>query len=214
MITVELIDEDVLILEGLKGYLSTASEVLVVGEARDSYALAEQGDHGAVHVVILEVNEAGDGWTDAIRRVRAVRPDSGILVLSHFRNSDYALIAIRAGAMGMLQKNCSVSDLVNAVFKAASGIPYVDDALCELLFIHAAGANSPPSDKLSGLELAILRLLVSGRTVVQASEIVGLSVGQLRWRRTKLMQKLGARSVGDLCDYARHHHPAFLTPAA
>lgn len=214
MITVEIVDEDVLVLEGIRGLLSTASDMVVVGEARNSESMAERADCGTTHVVILEVNEAGAGWTDTIRRVRAIRPGAAILVLSHFNNSQCALIAIRAGALGLLQKNCAVSELVNAVYKVASGMPYVDQTLCELLFIHTAGATSPPSDKLSDLELALLRLLVSGHTVVQVSEIVGLSVGQLRWRRSKLMQKLGARSAGDLCNYARDHYPAFLTPNA
>lgn len=204
MIAVEIVDEDVLVLEGLKQYLSGCADVVVVGEARDGHALAERSDQGIVHVVILEVNEGGQDWTDAIRRVRAARPGSKVLVLSHYSKSDFALIAIRAGAMGFLQKNCSMSDLVNAVYKVASGLPYVDETLCELLFVHAAGANSQATDEnLTELDLAILRLLVSGHSVAQASEIVGLSVGQLRRMRTKIMQKVGARSAVDLCDYAR-----------
>lgn len=207
MIAVEIVVEDVLVLEGLKEFLSACNDVVVVGEARDSVALAERTVRSAVHVVILEVNEAGHGWPDAIRRVREVRPGSNILVLSHARKSDFALTAIRAGALGFLQKSCSVSELVNAVYKVASGVPYVDETLCELLFVHTAGANSQPvHGNLTELDLAVLRLLVSGHSVGQAADMVALSVGQLRWRRAKIMQKLDAKSVVDLCNYARVHH--------
>src|SRR5215831_11765830 len=102
MIRVLIADDHAIIRDGLKRILSLAPQMSVVGEAASGDDLLKALRDTPADVLLMDMSMPGLSGMALIRHVRSVRPDLPVLVLSMYQESQYAVLAIRAGAAGYL----------------------------------------------------------------------------------------------------------------
>src|SRR5690606_28521930 len=121
MIKVILVDDHTLILRGLRELLSAAPGIAVVGEAVDYASLRTLVRETHPDVVVLDINLPGRSGLDALASLNELVPPPKVLMLSQFAADQYGLRALRAGAMGYLNKSCDPALIVEAVREIAGG---------------------------------------------------------------------------------------------
>lgn len=134
-----LVDDDPLVLTGLRIMLSGAPGLAVVGEAADGDRVVAAVARHRPHVVLMDVRMPG---LDGIAATRALRTggadDPQVIVLTTFDTDDTVARALHAGAAGYLLKHTEPERIVEAVHRAAAGEPVLSPAVARALMDRVA----------------------------------------------------------------------------
>jgi DNA-binding NarL/FixJ family response regulator len=206
MIRIVVADDHTIVREGLKQLLSAASDLSIVGEARDGHEVLERVRELEFDVLLLDLSMPGKSGIELIKQVRAEKPKLRIMVLSMHQEPQYAVRAIRAGASGYLTKDGASAQLVSAIRKVAGGGAYITDAVAEQFALGAMPQmDGPPHHLLSDREFQVFRLLVAGKTVSEIAEQLNLSVKTVSTHKARILQKMNMSNPAELIRYALRH---------
>src|SRR5690606_19122369 len=139
VIKVILVDDHALIRRGLRELLAAEDGIAIVGEASDYGSLRALVRETHPDVVLLDINLPGRSGLDALATLNEMTPAPGVVMLSQFAVDQYGLRALRAGAMGYLNKACEPEQIVEAVRQVAAGRKYVTPDLAHLLLDAITG---------------------------------------------------------------------------
>jgi two-component system, NarL family, invasion response regulator UvrY len=206
MIRLFIADDHPIVRAGLTSIVADEPDITVVGDAATGDDLLAGLRHRAVDVVLLDVSMPGPGLIPLLDALRDEHPSVGVLVLSVHPEEQYATRALRAGARGYLTKDHSPGELVAAVRKVYGGGRYVSAGLAERLAAElSGGAQGLPHERLSDREFEVLCLLGSGQTVTEIAASLTLSVKTVSTYRSRLLEKIPARSNAELVRYVVAH---------
>ena len=207
MIRIGIVDDHVLIREGVKKILQKISDMEVIAETDNIPQLFRLIPNSDMHVLVLDINIPGRSGLDALAEVKKRWPQLPILVLSMHPEETFALRALKAGASGYVTKSSAAEELVGAIRKVVSGGRYISPAAAELL---AAELEIPGEgrlhERLSNREFQVMRMIAAGRTVGQISTDISLSTNTINTYRARILEKMGMRSNAELIRYAVENH--------
>ena len=207
MIKVILCDDHTLILRGLRELLSSSPGIAVVGEATDYGSLRTLVRDVHPDVVVLDINLPGRSGLEALAALNELEQPPRVLMLSQFAEDQYGLRALRAGAMGYLNKSCDPALIVEAVRQIAAGRKYVTSELAHLLLDAVTGhTTAKPHESLSEREMQVLLLIASGKRLSVIAERLVLSPKTVSVYRARILEKLSLASNAELAAYALRHH--------
>jgi DNA-binding NarL/FixJ family response regulator len=150
-------------------------------------------------VAILDIRMPPTFTDEGIRaaqEIRALYPDTGILVLSTYAESGYAsqlLETVRSGVGYLLKDNVTDADaLMESLERVAAGETVVDPAIVRRLL----GRKRMPSlmDTLNEREFAVLRHMAEGRSNLGIAKELYLSARTVEAHVTSVFTKLGLTS--------------------
>ncbi len=206
LIRVILADDHSIVREGLRRVLERANGMEVVGEVETGDGLPPLVRETNADVVVLDINMPGPDFLELIPAITAARPKARVLVMSGLAEEDYALHALRAGAVGYLSKGNASGQLVEAVRRASEGRRYVSESLAERLALGVADATeTPPHLKLSQREFEVLRLMGSGLSLKEISGQLKVNPKTISTYRARILSKLGLTTNAELVRYALEH---------
>jgi DNA-binding NarL/FixJ family response regulator len=201
-IKVLLVDDHIVVRNGVRLMLSAEPDIVVVaeaGNAQDALALVRSEE---VDVALVDIAMPGKNGLELLKQLRAEKPRLAVLILSTYSESVYAVRALKAGAAGYLTKDSPTAVLVEAVRKAASGGKYVSPTLMEQLADVIAGDGVRSHDMLSNRELEVLKLIAAGDSLVKIAEKLHLSPNTVTTYRTRVLEKMGRSNNAELTRYA------------
>ncbi len=168
MLTVSVVDDDQMLLDGIRAWLATVADVTLRRTARTVDELLD-GDVRADDVVILDLLLADHSDpVDNVRRL--VAAGSRVLVISVVASAEQGRRVVRAGAAGYLTKDHDLGALLDTVREvAACGEVHSP----ELAFAWLAD-RSEDRPVLSPQERAILLAYASGMTLTAAARKLGI----------------------------------------
>lgn len=199
MTTIVLADDHTVVRNALRLLLDAEPGLEVVAEAGDVDAAVRYVRGHKPTVLILDLNMPGRSSLDAVPEVRAVSPQTEIVVLTMQNEPAFARRALQAGVRGYVLKEAADTELVQAVRSAAAGDTYLQPALGARL---AAGESGGESDELSERERDVLRLIALGHTNAEVAERLYISIRTVESHRAHIQQKLSLTSRAELVRYA------------
>ncbi len=205
MATILIVDDHPAVRVVLKTHLSQVLGVTHVLEADNGQAAVEIVRQYAPDVVILDLDIPRINGLDVIPRLKAIQPTVRILVISGQDQNTFAPRARQAGANGYVSKTQELPEIVRCVESVLAGysvMPEVDGARAEGL------DDARRLGSLSDKELVIMQMLAKGMSNKQIGEVLFISNKTVSTHKTRIMEKLGARSLVDVIDFARRHHIA------
>jgi DNA-binding NarL/FixJ family response regulator len=167
-ISVVLADDSILLREGTARLLEEAG-FNVVGQAGDADDLLLKVRSYRPDVAIVDIRMPPTHTDEGLRAAKEIReryPDTGVLVLSQYVESDYAmdLLADSAEGVGYLLKDriADVGEFAAAVRRVAEGGSALDPAIVSRLVGRRRGAD--PLDELTPREREVLEAMAEGRS--------------------------------------------------
>ena len=121
MISVLLVDDHPVVVEGLRKLLTQAGEIVIAAEANDAATGIKLAKQIQPDVVLLDLRMPGATGIQAVRRMREQDVRSAVIVLTSYGDQAYVRQAIEAGADGYLLKSTPPDDLIQSIRNAARG---------------------------------------------------------------------------------------------
>lgn len=195
-------DDSMLIREGLARLLADG-DCEVVGTAEDAAAVMREVELNRPDIVILDIKMPPDYTDEGIRaahRIRATHPAIGVLVLSQYVESEYAMRLItdapeRVGYL--LKERVSTIDVVlDALRRIEQGDCVIDPAIVANLMRRRRG-DPGPLDRLTAREREVLALIAQGRSNAAVAAQLGMSPKTLESHVGQIMQRLDLHESPD-----------------
>lgn len=196
-------DDHAVLRRGLRQILEDGFGKLHFGEASNASEAIEQVAKEHWDLVVLDITMPGRSGLDALKEIKALKPNMRILVLSVHSEDQFAVRVLKAGASGFLNKDSAPEELVKAVRKVIAGGRYVSASLAEKLAFNLDHPNDElPHQKLSDREFQVLRMIGSGKTVSEIAEELGLSVKTVSTYRARILEKMNLNTNAELTRYS------------
>ena len=189
-IRIMIVDDHLMVRDGLKVFLSVYDDIEVAGEAKDgeqAVALCPQVDPDVVLMDILMPNMDGPTATE---RIRADFPSIQVIALTSFAEEELVQRALQAGAISYILKDVHSDKLAQAIREAYQGRGMIDFAAAQVL-VQAAQEPPSPDYDLTEREHQVLTLMAEGKTNQEIAEALTLSVGTVRFHVSNILSKLG-----------------------
>lgn len=169
LIRIVLIDDHEMVRQGLRSFLERDRHLAIVGEAGTAAAAFPLVERLRPHVVLLDLQLPDATGVEVCEKLRAVAPETRILILTAYAEDSTVIMALQRGAHGYLLKDMRLEELVRAIHTVAEGQGYLDPRVTQktLQWVRAGSSSNPYSGgltKLSRQERLILPLLAEGKT--------------------------------------------------
>jgi two-component system, NarL family, invasion response regulator UvrY len=202
-----IIDDHAIVRRGMSSLLKEHFKEVEVGEADDAKSGLEAVIHGTWDLVIVDITMPGRNGLELIQDIKLQQDNLPILIISSHPEKDYALRALKLGAVGYISKQSAADVLVTAVQRVLSGRRYISSALAEQLAGAIAGETlGTTHETLSNRELQVLRLIALGKSIKEISGEIALSAKTVATYRGRIAEKMGLSSNVELTRYAMQHH--------
>src|SRR3972149_5276660 len=120
-ITVLIVDDHEVVRQGVRTFLKTQRDLVVVGAAGSGEEALQLAAEHVPDVVLMDLVMPGMDGVEAILRLKQLSPRTQVLVLTSYDQDEHVFPAIRAGALCYLLKDVSPRELADAIRKAARG---------------------------------------------------------------------------------------------
>lgn len=195
MIRILLVDDQVIVCEGLRVVLSANADFEVVGMTHDGEAAIKEVERLQPDVVIMDLKMPIMNGIQATHIIKTRVPHTLVLVLTTYDDDEWVVDAIRAGANGYLLKDSGRAEIVAAIRGTVAGRSPVDPAVAEKLFGFVqhglpAATSAQLESALTPRERKILSLLASGLSNAAIADRLFLAEGTVRNHITSIFAKL------------------------
>ena len=186
MIKVMLVDDQIILAEGIKSVLETSGDISVCAIAADGAEAVERAVEKRPDVVLMDIRMPNMNGVAATKRIKEVLPECRIIILTTFDDSDYILSAINNGACGYLLKDIGSTALIDAIRNAYAGDTILPSKIAKKITDAALMVSSDREIKLkrayglSDREAGIALMIVDGFTNRQIASALKLSDGTAR----------------------------------
>lgn len=195
MITVLLVDDHPVVVEGLRKVLATTSDISVTGEAHDAASALERARTLKPEVILLDLRMPGPNGVQAVRRLRETDTTSAVIILTSYGDQAYVRQALEAGADGYLLKSTPPEELIAAIRAAARGRRQISPELIDGVLQEFGGLAREQTQRVADLspdDLQILRLASQGETNREIGANTGRTEVAVKKRLQIIFDKLDA----------------------
>jgi DNA-binding NarL/FixJ family response regulator len=199
-----IVDDHAIVRRGLRQVLEEASDLQLefteAGSCPEALSVLQKT---ACHLMLLDISLPGRNGLELLGQVHHAHPKLPVLVISMYPEQQYAIRALRLGAVGYLTKESAPEELLAAVRKVLSGGKYISSQLSELLATELSSGLSgrPAHETLSDRELQVACMMANGKTVTEVGRELGLSEKTVSTYRTRILAKLSLRNTAEIISY-------------
>ena len=203
-----LVDDHSLIRAGVRALVLDIPGYDVIGEANDGAQLLEMVEKLCPDIILLDISMKDVGGLEALRKLKAVRPQSKVLILSMHTDPSLIMQALESGAHGYLLKDTTANELEHALEALRNNERYLSPAIAHTVITQAlthTRKNQPEpvqTHNLTARQLEILRLIVRGKSTREIANGLGLSIKTVETHRSQIMKRLQIFDVAGLVLFA------------
>jgi two-component system, NarL family, response regulator LiaR len=180
--------------------LAGNDQIEVIGVATSGEEAIEKWAHQQPEVVLMDIDLPGMDGFEATRRLKAITPDSQVIIITAYEEHEVVARAMNAGASGFVPKTYAADELLAVIEQAAAGELVLSAAhlrgAMALLRQHRE-ARAEAIELLGCLterELEVLQVVTEGRSTDEIAELLGISATTVRTHVKSVLAKLGVHS--------------------
>jgi NarL family two-component system response regulator LiaR len=214
-IRVIIAEDHVIVRKGVRSLLSLEPDIEVVGEAANGREAIAQAGSLKPDVILMDLVMPEMDGIQAIAQIKAVNPESKVLVLTSFANDDKIFPAIKAGALGYLLKDSDQAELAKAIRQVNAGEYSLHPIIARKVLqeLNLSPKHLPAGQSLTEREVEVLRMVAQGKSNRQIADELVLSLGTVRAHLSNILGKLHLASRTQATLYALREGLASLDDA-
>ncbi|MBK1789244.1 response regulator [Prauserella cavernicola] len=202
MIRVLLADDEAMVRAGVAAILAADEGIEVVAEAADGHEAVEQVRLSRPDVALLDIRMPRLDGLAAAREIRAVRPETAVVMLTTFGEDSYIGTALGEGASGFLLKSGDPRELITGVRAVADGAAFLSPKVAKRVLSQFSGGGqlsrgAQARDRIAGLterEREVLALVGAGLSNADIAKRIHVVEGTVKAYVSTILSRLGARN--------------------
>jgi DNA-binding NarL/FixJ family response regulator len=195
-ITVSIVEDNRGTRESLTELLGRASTLRCIGSHADGESALRKIPDELPDVVLMDINLPGMNGIECVSRLKDQLPQTQVLMLTTYEESDLIFDSLRSGASGYLLKNAPPKELIAAIEQVHAGGSPMSMQIARKVVSHFRQIKQPSSDMetLTTREQEILALLAKGFLYKEIADQLGISLSTVRAHLHTVYQKLHVQS--------------------
>lgn len=159
-----LVDDHVLMREGIKQLLELDGSIEVIAQANNGEECLSILEKAKPQVLLLDINMPGKNGIEVLKEIKGRKLDIKVLILTVHNEVEYLLKAVDIGVDGYILKDSESSELKKAINVVLSGESYIQPKLIPFLNqrLIARDQDKDKIDSLTKRELEVLSEVASG----------------------------------------------------
>ena len=213
-IGVLVVDDHLVVRDGLCALISTCPDMYVAGVAPDGVGAVEEAAAVQPDVILIDLVMPNMNGIEAIARIKQRDPQAKILVLSSFAGDSQVYEAVKTGALGYLLKNSSSKDVLEAIRQVYRGEPALQPAIALKVLneLHRPAKLPPAEEPLTTREYQVLQLVARGLSNQEIADQLVIAEGTAAKHVCNILEKLHLANRTQAALYALREGLADLEP--
>lgn len=205
-----LVDDHVIVRQGIRALLETKALLKVVGEAADGREAVAMTGKLKPDLVIIDIAMPHLNGLEALVQLKNDYPQVKVIVLSMHVEENYVTRALRYGAAGFVYKGSAFDDLELAMKAAVKDETFLSAAVSKVLVNGLLQTTREPGNEeklslLSPREREIMQLIAEGQTRIAIAGILSISVKTVDRHKENLKDKLKVKDIGEITAMAKRY---------
>jgi NarL family two-component system response regulator LiaR len=194
IIRILLADDHKVLRQGMAQALDAQPDMHVVAQADNGVEAVHLAKIHQPHVALIDINMPEKDGVEATREIMDVLPQTGIIILTMYRQGNVVVEAIKAGARGYLLKEVELEEVLAAIRAVARGEAVMDPAIAGRVLAELRSRQTKevqrPETELNNRDVEILRLLARGLSNQDMAEQLHIAEKTVRNRLTFIYRTL------------------------
>lgn len=193
-------DDHAMVREGTRKLLEQEPDLEVVAEVADGEAAVKAAEELSPDIALLDVAMPRMDGIEATRRIKALCPNTTVLILSAYDDDQFIFSLLEAGASGYLLKRAHSRELVASIRAVSEGESVLDPSILRKVMSRfapskaRASAAEPGSPELTEREMKILQLMTRGLGNKEIAAALNLSIRTIQTHVGQIFEKLNVSS--------------------
>jgi DNA-binding NarL/FixJ family response regulator len=206
-IRILIVDDHALVRLGLAQLISYETDMEVCGDASNGDEALAKVKQLQPHLVILDISLQQGNGIELTKTLKARHPNVKVLISSMHDESLFAERALRAGALGYINKQEATDKVIGAIRQVLDGQIYLSAEMTNHL-LHRLGSSGdsllerPSLESLSDREWEVFELIGRGLATRQIAKQLHLSVKTIETHREHIKEKLSLANGAELTRHA------------
>jgi two-component system, NarL family, response regulator LiaR len=211
-IRILIADDHTLVRQGLRQLCEGLGGFNVVAEAENGAQAVTLAHSARPEVILMDIVMPGMGGAEAIRQIMNANPAARIIALTMYREEQYMLDVIRAGARGYLLKTVDAAELIAAIEAVQRGDYLIDPVVAARVMseLHLPMPELGNTEPLTEAEMTVLRLVAQGVDNQEIAQELNYSVYTVANRLRTIYEKLHVTNRTQAALYALRQGWAIL----
>jgi two-component system nitrate/nitrite response regulator NarL len=202
LISVVIVDDHQVVLDGFLARLELEKDIFVVGTASNGVEAIDKVKELNPDVILMDVSMPVMNGIEATRLIREEYPEAKVLMLTMHDHREYIMKVMQAGAVGYMLKEITAEKMVQAIKTVYQGSTYFCETTTQTLFSQAIAPSNTTVSPLSRREEAVLKLVAQGNSSKKVASLLSISSRTVETHRQNIKHKLGLHSTVELAKYA------------
>jgi len=192
MIRVMLVDDHVLMREGIRQLLEFDGSIEVIAEASNGEECFEKLKKSLPDIVLLDINMPGMNGIEVLNSIRKMKLPIKVLMLTVHNETEYLLKAMDIGADGYILKDSESAELKRAIKTIIDGNIYVQPTLVPAYNSRMIERDSDREkvDLLSKREMQVLLYIANGLTNKEIADNLKISERTVKNHVSNIFKKI------------------------
>lgn len=192
-ISLLIVDDHMVVRDGLVAMLQREPDLTVVGEARNGREAVDKARELAPDVILMDLRMPELDGVGAMREIREENPDARFLVLTTYDSDEMIFDALDVGAKGYLLKDTSREELFRAVRAVHRGESLIQPGVAAKVLDRLSELSHPTSQTavLSERELEVLQAMAKGAGNREIAASLLVTESTIKTHVSNIFQKLG-----------------------
>ncbi len=201
MIKVMIVEDHPLTRLGIRELIEHEGDMQVVAEANNKAEAIKALQDPQINVAILDINLPNDNSFALLEMIVNGYPHIKALMLSIYPEEQFAMRALRLGAMGYLNKEADPKEVVRAIRRINYGKKYISEDLASRMLEKGQAETDLPHDRLSDREFEVMRMIGGGMSTGKIAGSLHISEKTVATYRARVFQKMGFENSAELINY-------------
>ncbi len=196
-------DDHALVRAGLAHLFQSELDIKIVGEATDGEEAIEMAGKLKPDVILMDIYMPRTNGLEAMLAIKESLPETRVLVLTISDKEQDVFQALRYGADGFILKSANISEVPDAVRRAAGGETILSPTIAKRLVQEFR--RKPTGVALSAREMEVFQFVGEGLPNNQIAKRLFISEATVRTYINRLLNKLHLESRTEAIAYAQKH---------
>jgi len=201
-----LVEDHLVLREGLKALLEINPELEIVGEAGTVAEALTMAERLKPTIVLTDIALPDRSGVALINELRLRKLECHVVILTAYKTEEYIRTALDAGARGYILKDASSRELVQGLHAVVAGGKFLCQAISDMLvgryMMPLEQRARAPLALLTDRESEVLSRVARGESNKCMARALLLSVKTVEKHRSNLMRKLMLHNTAEVTLFA------------